>query len=464
MHSGPGRRDNDRTMKRRRLSLDEARRIALAAQGLDRPRPAGRVDIRHVRSVVRRLGLLQLDYVNVLVPAHYQVLFSRLGPFDRHLLDRLAYGNRELTEQWAHEASLVPMASWPLLAHRREQHRVRPRGFEALLDQHADFVDSALGEIRRRGALTADELDPPESAVRRMSDTWGWARGFSRQVLEAHFGSGRLVVADRLRNFQRVYDLPERIVPSAHLDARLARDDQLRTLLLLAAAAHGIALATDLADYYRLSVRESRDRLQELVRAGHLSEVAVEGWTEPAYLHPKARLPRRVDTATLLSPFDPVIWTRKRIARLFGFDYRIEIFVPQPERRWGYYVLPFLCGDRLAARVDLKADRSAGQLLVRAAYLEPGHSPGPVADRLSRELTSWAGWLALGEIRVERRGDFNTTLRRALGGALIQCLMPWEIPAWAGDLRPGTRDPSLVTEPRPSGLGIRNSGLKMPQR
>jgi uncharacterized protein YcaQ len=395
-------------MSRDHLSLSEARRIALTAQGFDRPRPNGRVDVRHLRRTIRQLGLVQIDYVNVLVPAHYQVLFSRLGAYDRALFHDLVYRRREFTEQWAHEASILPVETWPLLRHRMEVHRVRPYGFEVFLEKNAAYVDRVLDEVRTRGPLTADELPEPDGTIRRIEGAWH--ASVPRAVLEAHFGRGALAVADRRPNFARVYDLAERVVPADHHGRQVGREESQRELLRQAARGHGVGTAADLADYYRMPVREARPRLAELVAAGELDEVRVEGWREPAYLHPQARLPARIDASTLLSPFDPVIWFRARAARLFDFDYRVEIFVPREKHRWGYYVLPFLLGDRLVARVDLKADRSERRLLVPAAYLERGAEAGVVADALAAELRTLAGWLGLDSVAVGTRGDFARQL------------------------------------------------------
>jgi uncharacterized protein YcaQ len=399
-------------MRRNALSAAEARRIALAAQGFDRARPA-RVDARHIRRVIRQLGLLQIDYVNVLGPAQYQVLFSRLGPYDKNRLDDLVYRRQEFTEQWAHEASIVPMETWPLLRHRREQHRVRPWGFEKFMAKHPDYVKQVLRAVRSRGPVTSDDLEPPDGVARR-AVRGEWSRSVPWAMLEAHFGHGRLAIAGRLANFQRVYDLAERIVPSELRRRRTSRADAERALLELAASSHGVGTAADLADYYRMPVREARPRLMELVEAGRLQEIRVEGWKETAFLHPGARLPTRVDAAALLSPFDPLIWFRKRAARIFNFTYTVEIFVPKAKRKWGYYVLPFLHGERLAARVDLKADRAARRLLVLAAYLEPGGKAGQVAAALGTELHTMQQWLGLDAVVVGRKGN----LARALAAAV----------------------------------------------
>jgi uncharacterized protein YcaQ len=394
------------------LSADDARRLALAAQGFDRPRPRGPVGSHHLRRVLRQLGLVQIDYVNVLVPAHYQVPFSRLGPYDRPRLDDLVYRRREFTEQWAHEASLVPAATWPLLRHRMARHRVRPYGFESFLKKNAAYAEWVLAEVRARGPLTAADVPWPEGAG---PIAGAWHSSVPRAVLEAHFGRGLLAVADRLANFARAYDLAERVLPPEHHGREVGPEEAQRGLLLLAARAHGVGTAADLADYYRMSVREARPRLAELAAAGQLRPVRVEGWREPAYLHPQARAPRRLDAAALLSPFDPVVWYRPRVARLFGFDYRVEIFVPQEKRRWGYYVLPFLLGDRLVARVDLKADRAGRRLLVPAAYLEAGARADAVAPALAAELRTMAGWLGLEAVAVGTRGNLARALAAAAG-------------------------------------------------
>jgi uncharacterized protein YcaQ len=394
------------------LSLSEARRIALAAQGFDRPRPKGPVSLAQVRRVIEQLGLVQIDYVNVLAPAHYLVLFSRLGAYPRSRLDESVYRRRAFTEQWAHEASIVPMDAWPLLHHRREIHRVRPWGFERFLEQHPAYVERVLDEVRARGPLTADDVPEVEGAPTCIPGAWH--ASVARAVLEAHFGRGLLAVAERRPNFARVYDLAERIVPAVYHEQRPDRADAQRELLRRAARAHGIATAADLADYYRMQVREVRPRLAELVAKGDIREVRVEAWREPAYLHAEARLPRRVEGAALLCPFDPVVWYRPRAARLFGFDYRVEIFVPRPQRRWGYYVLPFLLDDRFVARVDLRADRAGRRLIVHAAYGEAETRPTKVAAALAAELRKLAGWLGLDSVAVEPLGDLAKPLRKAV--------------------------------------------------
>jgi uncharacterized protein len=401
-------------MKSDQLSLAEARRIALAAQGLDRPRPRGPIRLSHVRDTIRQLGLVQIDYVNVLIPAHYQVLFSRLGPYKKTHLHDLVYRRREFTEQWAHEASILPIESWPLFRDRMATHRVRPYGFEVFLAKHPEYVDWVLEEVRSRGPLAAEELPPPEGVDRRMENAWVTV---PRATLEAHFGRGLLAIANRRDDFSRMYDLAERVVPSQHHGREVERDEAHRELLRQAARANGVGSAADLADYFRMPVREIRPRLAELVDSGELRLVRVQGWRAPAYLHPAATLPKRVEANTLLSPFDPLIWHRPRVERLFEFEYRFEIFVPAEKRRWGCYVLPFLQRERLTARVDLKTDRERRCLLVLAAYKESAAQPGPTAAALADELRTLASWLELEEIRVERRGDLAQPLADALAGA-----------------------------------------------
>jgi uncharacterized protein YcaQ len=398
-------------INRTRLSLDEARRIALAAQGFQHPRPGRRVSHRDIAAVIRRLGLIQLDFVNVLAPAHYMVLFSRLGPYKRGLLDDAVYRRREFTEQWAHEASIVPMEDWPLLRHRMTAHRVRPYGFEKFLEQNANYCEQVLKDVADHGPLIPEQLGVPDGVDRRLPGTW--VGTVTRATLEAHFGRGLLAIADRRPSFQRVYDLAERIIPSEQFKLMVEPDEAQRQLMLNAARACGVATLADLADYYRMSVRKARPRIDELESDGKLVQVEVEGWRERTYLYPKATLPSKVNAAALLAPFDPLIWYRRRAARLFDFLYSNEMFVPQEKRKWGYYVLPFLLGDRLVAKVDLRADRSGKRLMVVASYIEKGGEPEAVCEALGSELRTLAAWLGLESVVVERRGN----LARALAAA-----------------------------------------------
>ncbi|HTQ53500.1 MAG TPA: crosslink repair DNA glycosylase YcaQ family protein [Bryobacteraceae bacterium] len=394
------------------ISLRDARRITLAALGFGRPRPRTAPGPRDLARVIRRLGLLQIDFVNVLVPAHYQVPFARLGPYPRAHLDRLAYGGRGFTEQWAHEASIIPVETWPLLRHRMERHEMRPWGFQKILEETPGYLDWVLEQVKARGPLVADELREEDGIIRRIPGAWFGS--VPRAALEAHFARGALAIANRLPNFARVYDLAERVLPADHHGKLVDAPAAQRELLRMAGRALGIGTADDLADYYRMKLREARPRLAELVESGDLRLVRVEGWRAPAYLHREAPPPREIPAAALLSPFDPVVWYRPRVARLFQFEYRIEIFVPKPQRRWGYYVLPFLLGDRLVARVDLKADRPARQLRVLSAQIEPGGDPQAAAPLLAAELAAWSGWLGLESVAVRKRGGFARALAQHL--------------------------------------------------
>lgn len=395
------------------LSLDEARRIALAAQGFDRPRPARRAGGDRLGQIIRQLGLLQIDFVNVLVPAHYMVPFSRLGAYDRALLDDLVYRRREFVEVWAHEASIVPMDRWPLLRYRTDPRDRKVRALTRFLGRHRAHADRVLDEVRTRGPVIASEVPEPDGGRSRRGVWWGW--GYSKIALEAHFARGALAISERrTTGFARAYDLAERVVPAEHHGREVAIADAHRELLLLAARALGVGTADDLADYYRMPIRTVRGHLVEMAASGGLRQVRVEGWRDPAYMHPEAVRPRAIRARALLSPFDPVVWFRPRAERLFGFDYRIEIYVPEPKRRWGYYVLPFLLDDRLVARVDLKADRPAGRLLVQSAHLEKGSRPDAVAPALAAELNTMAGWLGLERVQVGRRGGFARALAAAV--------------------------------------------------
>lgn len=371
------------------LSLAEARRLALAAQGFDRKRPR-RATLRHLRDTIRRLGLLQIDCVNVVCPAHYMVPFSRLGPYDRARFDKLIYGSGEFAEHWAHEISIIPAETWPLLGYRRETDRIRPWGFDKVLEERAGYAAWVLEEVRRRGPLAADDLPPPEGAAGRIPGAW--IGTVARGVLEAHFLRGTLAAAGRRSDFSRLYDLTERLIPEEHRSRRVDYDEARRALLLKAARAHAVGTAKDLSDYFRMPVADARPRLRELVEAGQLHEARVEGWREVAYLHPKAQAPPSIQAAALLSPFDPLIWCRPRVERLFGFRYRVEIFVPPEKRQYGFYVLPFLLGEKLVARVDLKADRASGRLRVLGKWFE-GRKTAAVAAALSAELRVLEDWL-----------------------------------------------------------------------
>lgn len=392
------------------LSAAQARRITLAAQGFCDPRPAGRVDRRHVRKVFRRLGLVQIDSVNVLVRSHYLPLFSRLGPYDRTLLDRMAYDDHEVFEYWGHEASLLDAALHPLLRWRMDGGH-RWSGMRRWAADKADVIDATHAGVIARGEPTsAADLDRARPAK---GPWWGWDD--TKRSLEQLFFEGRLGALRRSGTFERVYTDPTTVLPAEVRDAPTpARRDALVALLERAARGHGLGTATDLADYFRLPITEVRPLLEAMAADGLVDRVQVEGWSPLTYLHPRATLPRTVDACALVSPFDSVMWERSRIERIFDFRYRLEIYLPKPKRTYGYYVLPFLLGDRYVARVDLKADRGDARLLVQAAFAEEDVDVPYVAERLAGELRTMATWLDLDDIVVARRGDLAAPLRRAL--------------------------------------------------
>jgi uncharacterized protein YcaQ len=408
------------------LSAAQARAAALGAQGFARARPAGRVDVRHLRRTLADVGILQLDSVNVLSRAHYLPFFSRLGPYPRETLDDLAYHGpgaagegpdekRELFEYWAHEASLVPVELQPLL--RWRMARVDSLAWKSVARigrEQRPLVDWVLEQVRERGPLRASELGAPRRAGR--GEMWSWSD--EKKALEHLFFAGRVSAARRV-NFERLYDLPERVLPRAVLEEPTpAGDEAQRQLLLFSARRLGVATEPELGDYFRLPRADSKARTAELVEAGALLPAAVEGWDKPAYIAAGAELRRRrIRARALLSPFDSLVWQRERTERIFGFRYRIEIYTPAPKRVHGYYVLPFLLGDRLVARVDLKADRAAGALRVQGAFAEPGVDGAEVAAELAAELRSMAAWLELGSVAVARKGDLGGALAREVRAA-----------------------------------------------
>ena len=381
--------------------------MALAAQGFTDPPPTGRIDLRHVRRVMGRTGLFQIDSVNVLQRAHYVPLFSRLGPYPTRLLDDATYSRREFFEYWVHEASIVPIDLHPLMRHRMAARR-RSRRATALIETDPGYIDRVLEEVARHGPLTAADLSDPGSSS---GSWWGWSKG--KVALEYLFAIGSVAVADR-RRFVRLYDLAERVVPEEVLGADPPAPDDARRSLLLRAARHlGVGTVDDLIDYYRLRPRSSRPLVEDLVRSGDLVEVAVDGWDQPALLDPEARFARRVIANTMLSPFDPVVFHRPRAQRLFDFHYRIEIYVPPSQRVYGYYVLPYLHGDRIVGRADLKADRAARRLLVRGAWWEDS-ADGRAAADWTRALVDLATWLDLGDVAVTDHGNAAPALRACL--------------------------------------------------
>lgn len=399
-------------MTRDTLNPGEARRIALAAQGFGASRdgPVGR---RQLVKLVERLGVIQIDSVNVVSRTHYLPAFSRLGAYPRDLLEDIAWGKkRPLFEYWAHEASLLPLSAQPLLRWRMEDAQAGVgtwKGIAKFLRERREFLDRVLDEIAARGPISASEL---EMGHKGQGGWWGWSE--AKRAVECLFWAGELTTATRRGTFERVYGLPDKVLPKTVRETPTPpRDEAQRQLLTIAARAMGVATERDLRDYFRMGVGETRARLGELVETGALAPIKVKGWREPAYLDPAARRPRKIDHTALLSPFDNLIWFRERTERMFGVRIRLEIYTPADKRTHGYYVLPFLEGDALTARVDLKADRKAGVLIVQASHAEPWASDAtPV--KLAQELKRMAGWLGLESVRVEKKGD----LAGALGDAL----------------------------------------------
>jgi len=407
------------------LSAAQARRAAIATQGLAAPRPRGRVDVRHLRRALDRVGIVQLDSVNVFSRSHYIPLFSRLGPYPRETLDDLTVhqnghdgrarpDRRELFEYWGHEASLIPIDMQPLLRWRMARaDQLAWTGVARVAKDEPGLVRRVLELVRDEGPIRAAAIGSPKR-VRRAGEMWNWNAG--KKALEYLFFSGQ-VTAERRVNFERLYDLPERVLPAAVLEMPTPPEAEAqRELLLFAARRLGVATEPDLGDYFRLPRKESKARVAELVEAGALRTVAVEGWSAPAYAPHDLKAPRRVRARALLTPFDSMVWARERTERLFDFRYRIEIYVPAPKRVHGYYVLPFLLGDRLVARVDLKSDRQAGVLRVVGAFAEPRVEASEVARELAEELRLVSEWLGLGGVKVGRKGDLATVLRRAVDG------------------------------------------------
>lgn len=388
-------------MRRERLTPGEVRRIALSAQGFAGHAPEGGIGRRDVRRVVERIGLLQIDSVNVVARAHLMPLFSRLGPYPAALLDQAQTRRpRLLFEYWAHEASLLPVGTQPLLRWRMaraEQGIGIYKGLARFGRERRDLIERIHREVAAGGPVAASGL----GGDRGSGGWWGWSD--TKRALEWLFWAGRLTTHSRKPSFERLYDLPERVLPSAVVDAPTpAPADAQRQLVAIAARALGVASEPDLRDYFRLSPADCVPRVAELVEEGTLVPVAVRNWPHQAYLHRDARLPRRIDRAALLAPFDPVVWERRRAERIFGFRYRIEIYTPAHRRVHGYYVLPFLLGDRIVARVDLKADRARSRLLVQAAHAED-HAPPHTGEALRAELERMAGWLGLERVEASGR-------------------------------------------------------------
>ncbi len=399
----------------RTISRAAARRIAVAAQGLHRAKPFDSPPATRAQVVKAATGqgLLQIDSVNVLARAHYLPVYSRLGVYPTEFIDEAAWPagrrRRSLVEGWAHEASLVPLDVYRLLWWRRRDHALGRWGSSTrLADEHPDFVDDVFRIIAGEGPISAGQVEKLLARGRGEGGWWGWSA--TKTACEVLFAAGRIATAHR-RSFERYYDITERVIPAEVLAGTLpAESDAKRQLVEIAARKHGIGTAADLADYFRLKTSETLAALDELIEQGVVQPVSVPGWKNTGYLHTRAKVPRSVDGAALLCPFDPLIWFRRRTERIFDFHYRIEIYTPSDKRVHGYYVFPLLVGDSLVGRFDLKADRAAGDLLVQSAWLEPSQHPGDVADNADRELRRMADWLGLDRVVVRPRGDLAQRL------------------------------------------------------
>lgn len=392
-----------------KISAASARRISLAAQGFGGPRPST-VGTRQLNLLMERLGILQIDSVNVFERSHYLPVVARLGPYDKKLLDKLTLAPKApYLEYWAHVATFVPRDDWPLWAFRRAEMRQKYGKPGKWFDTHPEMVAFVLAELAANGPMAASQIEHEEN-VRR--GPW-WGLSDIKEALEYLFVFGEVVTAGR-KGFERVYALPEQILSPALLNAEVSAGDAQRELVHRALRAHGIGTAKDIADYYRLYVATAARLLDELVDAGHAHRVAVEGWKAPGYVAADARIPRRIETAALLSPFDPVVWERDRTERMFGFRYRIEIYTPAPQRVYGYYTLPALVDEAIVGRIDVKSDRQAGVLRVQSAWCE-AHAPTGWEERIVPVLRDLAAWQGLEDVVVADRGDHARPLAAALG-------------------------------------------------
>jgi uncharacterized protein len=419
------------------LSLPEARRLAIASQGFSTGRAAA--SAAHLRKLAARLHAFQIDSVNVLVRAHYFPAFARLGPYRMEVLDSLAYRDRELFEYWGHEACLLPISLYPLVRYRMYRHAERTQ--EYMRSEHGGYMASVYAEVAERGPITAADLSNPG---KRSGGWWGWwGSGNGKATLEHLFDSGLLAIAGR-RGFERLYDVTERVIPQAALDAPAPpREEAMKQLICLAAKAYGVGTLGDISGYFHIDGWRERmppgprwtrpngqagpratpiaKRLvSELVEERRLLPTRVEGWKQQAYLHPHARVPRAVDARALVTPFDSLVWERSRIERLFGMKYTVEMYLPAPKRVYGYYVCPFLLGDTLVARCDLKADRARKILMVQSGFLEAGQDARRVAPELASELRHMQAWLELDRIEVSERGNLATILERSVRSVAIR--------------------------------------------
>jgi uncharacterized protein len=399
------------------LTADQARRIAVAAQGFAEPKPRGQVTRAHLRRLISRIQVLQLDSVSVAVRAHYAPVFSRLGPYDREVLDRAAWDHsarspRLLVEYWAHEAALMAVDDWPLLRWRMREYQ-HGRWRTEVVRKRQRLADDIVAAVAELGPLTAGQIEAHVGEDHRGKKGPWWDRSDTKWVTEALFSAGVLTTATRV-GFARHYDLTERVLPPDVVAREVDDEEAIRELTLRAATALGVATEPDIRDYFRLSPKQAKPAIAKLVADGEIEPVEVDGWSAPAYLRVGQTVPRRDRGTALLCPFDPLIFFRPRVQRLFDFHYRIEIYVPAPKRQFGYYVWPFLLDGRLVGRVDLKAERARDTLHVVGAFTEPDQQSSRVADALAAELRTMATWLGLSEVTVGSRGELTKELSQSL--------------------------------------------------
>ena len=399
------------------LTAAQARRVAVAAQGFAEPKPRGPVTRAHLRRLISRIQVLQLDSVSVAVRAHYAPVFSRLGPYDRDVLDRAAWNHsarspRLFVEYWAHEAALMAVDDWPLLRWRMREYRHGRWGTE-IVKKNPQLADDIVAAVAELGPSTAGQIEAHLGAEPRGAKGPWWDRSDTKWVTEALFAAGVLTTATRV-GFARHYDLTENVLPPEVVAREVDDDEAVRELTLRAATALGVGTEADIRDYFRLAAQQVKPAMAKLLADGELERVDVEGWTAAGYLRAGQIVPRRDRGTALLCPFDPLIWFRPRVERLFDFHYRIEIYTPAAKRQYGYYVWPFLLDGRLVGRVDLKAERARDALHVAGAFAEPGENGARVAAALAGELRTMASWLGLGDVSIGERGDLVADLGRVL--------------------------------------------------
>jgi uncharacterized protein YcaQ len=408
------------------LTAAQARRVAVAAQGFAEPKPRGPVTRAHLRRLISRIQVLQLDSVSVAVRAHYAPVFSRLGAYDRDVLERAAWSHsarspRLLVEYWAHEAALMAVDDWPLLRWRMREY-AHGRWGTHIVKKNPRMADDVVAAVKELGPATAGQIEAHLGAEQRGRKGPWWDRSDTKWVTEALFAAGVLTTATRV-GFARHYDLTENVLPPEVVARKIDDEEAVRELTLRAASALGVGTEADIRDYFRLAAQQVKPALGKLVADGELERVDVAGWNAPAYLRAGQMVPRLDRGTALLCPFDPLIFFRPRVQRLFDFHYRIEIYVPAAKRQYGYYVWPFLLDGRLVARVDLKAERTRDALHVVGAFAEDGQQRSRVVEALAPELAAMASWLGLGDVTVGDRGDLAPALRRQLSG---MSLSPFE--------------------------------------